>query len=55
VTETGTREGRVVAPFFTEGYEGFNVDDEDDWERAKVLVASGAAKLPEVGPGRYPV
>jgi CMP-N,N'-diacetyllegionaminic acid synthase len=48
VTEDGTREGRVVAPFFTEGYEGFNVDDEEDWERAERLVASGAAALPAV-------
>jgi CMP-N,N'-diacetyllegionaminic acid synthase len=49
VAETGTREGRVVAPFFTEGYEGFNVDDEEDWERAERLVASGRAALPAVG------
>ena len=48
VAETGTREGRVVAPFFTEGYEGFNVDDEEDWERAERLVAEGAAVLPAV-------
>ena len=48
VSQTGTREGRVVAPFFTTGYEGFNVDDEEDWERAKALVASGAATLPRV-------
>lgn len=48
VSETGTREGRVVAPFFTEGYEGFNVDDEADWERAERLVAEGAARLPSV-------
>jgi CMP-N,N'-diacetyllegionaminic acid synthase len=48
VTETGTREGRVLAPFLTRGYEGFNVDDEDDWARAEALVASGAAMLPAV-------
>jgi len=53
VAETGTREGRVVAPFFTEGYEGFNVDDEDDWERAERLVASGRAALPTVGRPPY--
>jgi CMP-N,N'-diacetyllegionaminic acid synthase len=53
VTETGTREGRVVAPFLTEGYEGFNVDDEDDWERAERLVVSGAATLPVVGRPPY--
>ena len=46
VSETGTREGRVVAPFLTEGHEGFNVDDEEDWERAEQLVATGAASLP---------
>jgi CMP-N,N'-diacetyllegionaminic acid synthase len=54
VTETGTREGRVVAPFFTEGFEGFNVDDEGDWERAERLVVSGAATLPAVGRPPYP-
>jgi CMP-N,N'-diacetyllegionaminic acid synthase len=43
VLETRTREGRVVAPFLTHGHEGFNVDDEEDWERAEGLVASGAA------------
>ena len=48
VTGTGTREGRTVAPFFTAGYEGFNVDDEDDWERAERLVEAGAVVLPEV-------
>jgi N-acylneuraminate cytidylyltransferase len=53
VTETGTREGRVVAPFFTQGHEGFNVDDEQDWERAERLLASGAASLPAVARGPY--
>jgi CMP-N,N'-diacetyllegionaminic acid synthase len=48
VLDTGTREGRVVAPFFTEGYEGLNVDDEEDWQRAEALVASGAVTLPDV-------
>ncbi len=48
VTETGTREGRVVAPFFTGEYEGFNVDDEEDWERALRLLASGSVQLPVV-------
>ena len=48
VTETGTREGRVLAPFLTQGHEGFNVDDEDDWERAEALVARGDASLPVV-------
>jgi CMP-N-acetylneuraminic acid synthetase len=48
VSQTGTREGRVVAPFLTTGYEGFNIDDEDDWERARRLLAAGEAALPDV-------
>jgi CMP-N,N'-diacetyllegionaminic acid synthase len=48
VSQTGTREGRVVAPFLTEGYEGFNVDDEEDWERARMLLRRGEASVPDV-------
>jgi len=48
VTETGTREGAVLTPFLTQGLEGFNVDDEDDWARAEQLVASGEATLPPI-------
>jgi N-acylneuraminate cytidylyltransferase len=48
VEETGTREGRVLAPYLTSGLEGFNIDDEDDWERAEALLARGAAMLPEL-------
>jgi CMP-N,N'-diacetyllegionaminic acid synthase len=54
VSETGTREGRVLAPFLTQGLEGFNVDDEGDWERAEALVASGRATLPPVDREPYP-
>ena len=48
VSQTGTREGKVVAPFFTQGYEGFNIDDEDDWDRARRLLDAGEAELPDV-------
>ena len=54
VTEHGTREGRVPAPFLTEGYEGFNVDDEEDWARAERLVETGAATLTAVSRPPYP-
>jgi CMP-N,N'-diacetyllegionaminic acid synthase len=50
VFATGTREGRTVAPFFTTGYEGFNVDDEEDWARAEALVNGGMVTLPRVSP-----
>lgn len=42
--------GERVAPFFTEGAEGFSVDYPGDLERAEALVASGEATLPRVGP-----
>jgi CMP-N,N'-diacetyllegionaminic acid synthase len=48
VSQTGTREGKVVAPFFTDGHEGFNIDDEDDWDRARRLLDAGDASLPDV-------
>ena len=48
VSQTGTREGRVVAAYLTRGYEGFNIDDEDDWDRARRLLDAGEVALPEV-------
>jgi len=53
VTETGTREGRVLAPFLTQGHEGFNVDDEDDWAQAEALVAGGRVSLPVIERAPY--
>jgi len=55
VGATGTREGRIQAPFLTEGYEGLNIDDEEDFARAEELVASGRARLPAVEREAYPV
>ena len=54
VGATGTREGRVVAPFLTEGFEGLNIDDEDDFVRAEELIASGRAQLPSIEREPYP-
>jgi CMP-N,N'-diacetyllegionaminic acid synthase len=53
VLDAGSHAGRVVAPFFTEAYEGFNVDDEEDWARAEALVATGRAELPPVDRDPY--
>jgi CMP-N,N'-diacetyllegionaminic acid synthase len=54
VEATGTREGRVIAPFLTKGYEGLNIDDEDDFARAEQLIADGRAPLPIVERETYP-
>jgi N-acylneuraminate cytidylyltransferase len=40
VFEHGTIAGRKVAPLFTEGLEGVNIDTEEDWERAVRLAAA---------------
>jgi CMP-N,N'-diacetyllegionaminic acid synthase len=54
VTKTGTREGEVLAPFLTQAHEGFNVDDEADWERAERLVSGGEVTLTAVAREPYP-
>jgi CMP-N,N'-diacetyllegionaminic acid synthase len=41
-----TISGRRVAPFFTEGWEGFSIDYPGDLERAERAVAAGEAVLP---------
>jgi L-alanine-DL-glutamate epimerase-like enolase superfamily enzyme/CMP-N-acetylneuraminic acid synthetase len=54
VLASGTKEGSVVAPFLTQGHEGLNIDDEEDWQRAEHLLAAGVASLPEVGRPPFP-
>jgi hypothetical protein len=44
----------MLAPFFTEGFEGLNIDDEDDFARAEQLVADGRAQLVDVPREPYP-
>lgn len=48
VTQLGTIAGKKVAPFFTEGYEGFTLDYPEDWERAEQLIAHGRVELPSI-------
>jgi N-acylneuraminate cytidylyltransferase len=43
-----TISGRRVAPFFTEGAEGFSIDYPGDVELAERLLASGEATLPPI-------
>jgi len=54
VEATGTREGRVLAPYLTRDYEGLNIDDEDDFALAEHLIAEGRATLPAVEREPYP-
>jgi len=35
-------------PFFTQGYEGFDINTPEDWILAEALIEKGYAKLPEI-------
>jgi len=48
VFEERTIAGNVVMPFFTVDYEGFDVNNEYDWQLAEQMVKKGDAKLPTV-------
>jgi CMP-N-acetylneuraminic acid synthetase len=48
VHEYDSREGKVIAPFFTQGAEGFSIDYETDWYLAEHMIAQGEAVLPEI-------
>jgi CMP-N,N'-diacetyllegionaminic acid synthase len=48
VTQNGSISGKVILPFFTKGYEGFDVNTEDDWMLAEALIERGLAKLPRI-------
>ena len=45
VFEGRTIAGEVLTPFFTNGYEGFDINGPHDWRLATELVASGEASL----------
>jgi len=53
VFEGHTIAGTVIMPFFTQGYEGFDVNDVEDWWVAERLVQKGQARLPFVPQAAY--
>ena len=55
VSDGRTIAGDVVMPFFTEGFEGFDVNTPDDWMLAEHYVARGEARLPSVPQPPYPI
>lgn len=54
IFEGRTIAGNVLMPFFTQGYEGFDVNQPYDWRLAEELVTSGQATLPPVPQTPYP-
>ena len=55
VFERRTIAGDVLVPFFTEGYEGFDINDAYVWMVAERLLADGLAQLPAVPQASYGV
>lgn len=41
--------GETIMPYFTEGYEGFDLNTQEDWILAEELVKRGLVKLPDMG------
>lgn len=44
----GSIAGKRVAPFFTQGAEGFSIDYPEDWQLAEEMIADGRATLPAI-------
>ena len=53
VFDKGTIAGDVLVPFITEGYEGFDINDWEDWVVAEHLLAEGRVTLPAVPQAPY--
>ena len=49
--ETRTIAGATVMPFYTKGYDGFDINDAWDLVRARYLAKHGHAKLPRIDNG----
>lgn len=54
VREGRTIAGEVLMPFLTEGDEGLDINDAEDWWYAEHLLARGQARLPAVTGPPYP-
>jgi N-acylneuraminate cytidylyltransferase len=46
--------GNVLMPFFSQGHEGFDLNEPYDWRLAEELVSNGQASLPLVSREPYP-
>lgn len=48
VFEDRTIAGQVLMPFFTQGFEGFDLNNQEDWMIAEHLIQAGEATLPPI-------
>lgn len=48
VLDAGTIAGKRLMPFFTEGFEGFDINRPEDWVLAEHYLSTGEARLPQI-------
>lgn len=46
--EQGSIAGEAIIPFVSEGYDGFDINDPEDWWMAERLLSTQSAKLPAI-------
>ena len=54
VTEGRTIAGQVIMPFLTQGYEGYDVNSEYDWNLAEHLLSAGEVEPPVISVAPFP-
>jgi len=55
IRTTGSIAGTRIVPFFTEGHEGFDINDSYDWWLAEEMIRRGEATPPAVDRPSYPL
>lgn len=55
VREGKTISGRKIIPFFTQGFEGFDINEAKDFWYAEQLIQNGEAELPVVSASPFPL
>lgn len=53
VKEENTISGENIVPFLTQGYEGFDINIQEDFELARLNLSNGKAKLHDIGISSY--
>lgn len=54
LTNVGTREGRLIAPYVTQGVESLALDTEMDWDFAEMLASREPGLLPTIFKNPFP-
>jgi N-acylneuraminate cytidylyltransferase len=53
--ETKSIAGEAIVPFVSQGLEGFDINDPEDWLLAEHYLSTGEGRLPVIGQSPYPI